>query len=89
MNLVIGNIGHLSVIVAFAAALVAAYGYVQATRGRALGDNDASWLRIARAAFSPAKKWSCRVITSCNTSRPKVAPSRKTITDINIKGRYV
>ena len=51
MNLVIGNIGHLSVIVAFAAALVAAYGYFQASRGRALGAEDASWLRIARGAF--------------------------------------
>ncbi|HEX8328459.1 MAG TPA: cytochrome c biogenesis protein CcsA [Hymenobacter sp.] len=51
MNLLIGNIGHLSVIVAFAAALVAAYGYFQATRGRALGDTDASWMRIARGAF--------------------------------------
>jgi len=51
MNLLIGNIGHLSVIVAFAAALVAAYGYFQAARGRALGDTDASWLRLARGAF--------------------------------------
>ncbi|ALW83890.1 cytochrome C biogenesis protein [Hymenobacter sedentarius] len=51
MNLLIGNIGHLSVIVAFAAALVAAYSYFQASRGRALGDTDASWLRIARGAF--------------------------------------
>ena len=51
MNLLIGNIGHLSVIVAFAAALVAAYSYFQATRGRALGNDDATWLRIARGAF--------------------------------------
>ncbi len=51
MNLLIGNIGHLSVIVAFAAALVAAYGYFQATRGRALGDTDTGWLLIARTAF--------------------------------------
>ena len=51
MNLLIGNIGHLSVIVAFAAALVAAYSYFQSTRGRALGEEDASWLRIARGAF--------------------------------------
>ncbi|MFC7666019.1 hypothetical protein ACFQT0_25895 [Hymenobacter humi] len=52
MNLLIGNIGHLSVIVAFAAALVAAYSYFQATRGRELGDDDTNWLRIARGAFS-------------------------------------
>jgi cytochrome c-type biogenesis protein CcmF len=51
MNLLVGNIGHLSVIVAFAAALVAAYSYFQASRGRALGDTDASWLRLARGAF--------------------------------------
>ena len=51
MNLLVGNIGHLSVIVAFVAALVAAYGYFQATQGRALGDNDLNWLRLARAAF--------------------------------------
>ncbi len=51
MNLLIGQIGHLSVILAFAAALVAAYSYFQASRGRALGEEDASWLRIARGAF--------------------------------------
>ncbi|GAA3978445.1 cytochrome c biogenesis protein CcsA [Hymenobacter antarcticus] len=51
MNLLVGQIGHLSVIVAFAAALVAAYSYFQASRGRALGEEDASWLRIARGAF--------------------------------------
>jgi cytochrome c-type biogenesis protein CcmF len=51
MNLLVGNIGHLSVIVAFAAALVAAYSYYQAARGRSLGDTNASWLGIARGAF--------------------------------------
>ncbi|HEX8659915.1 MAG TPA: cytochrome c biogenesis protein CcsA [Hymenobacter sp.] len=51
MNLLVGDIGHLSVIVAFVAALVAAYSYFQATQGRALGDNDARWLRLARGAF--------------------------------------
>ncbi len=51
MNLLIGNIGQLSVIVAFVAATVAAYSYFQSTRGRELGDTDASWLRIARGAF--------------------------------------
>jgi cytochrome c-type biogenesis protein CcmF len=51
MNLFIGQLGHLSVIVAFAAALVAAYSYFQASRGRALGEEDASWLRLARGAF--------------------------------------
>jgi cytochrome c-type biogenesis protein CcmF len=51
MNILIGNVGHLSVIVAFVAATLAAYSYFQASRGRALGDTDASWLRLARAAF--------------------------------------
>ena len=51
MNLLVGQIGHLSIIIAFAAALVAAYGYFQASRGRALGAEDPSWLRIARGAF--------------------------------------
>ena len=51
MNLFIGNLGQASVIVAFVAAAVAAYGYFQAARGRALGETDASWLRLARGAF--------------------------------------
>jgi cytochrome c-type biogenesis protein CcmF len=51
MNLFIGNLGHFSVIVAFATALVAAYSYFQAARGRALGDTDTGWLRLARGAF--------------------------------------
>lgn len=51
MNLLIGNLGQASVILAFVAAAVAAYGYFQAARGRALGQADASWLRLARGAF--------------------------------------
>jgi cytochrome c-type biogenesis protein CcmF len=51
MNLLIGNLGHIGVIVAFAAALVAAYSYFQAARGRVLGDVHAGWLRLARGAF--------------------------------------
>ncbi|WP_223651663.1 cytochrome c biogenesis protein CcsA [Hymenobacter psoromatis] len=51
MNLLIGNIGQASVIVAFVAAAVAAYGYFQAARGRALGQPDLSWQRLARGAF--------------------------------------
>jgi cytochrome c-type biogenesis protein CcmF len=51
VNLFIGNLGQASVIVAFVAAAVAAYGYFQAARGRALGEADASWLRLARGAF--------------------------------------
>jgi cytochrome c-type biogenesis protein CcmF len=51
VNLLIGNLGQASVIVAFVAAAVAAYSYFQAARGRALGEADASWLRLARGAF--------------------------------------
>ena len=51
MNLFVGQLGHFSVIVAFAAALVAAYSYFQAARGRALDDPETSWRRIGRAAF--------------------------------------
>jgi len=51
VNLLIGNLGQASVILAFVAAAVAAYGYFQAARGRALGEADASWLRLARGAF--------------------------------------
>ena len=51
MNLLVGQIGHFSVILAFAAAIVAAYSYFQASRGRALGEEDPSWLRLARGAF--------------------------------------
>ncbi|MFD2784798.1 cytochrome c biogenesis protein CcsA [Hymenobacter rubripertinctus] len=51
LNTFIGNAGHLSVIVAFVAATVAAYSYYMAARGRALGDTDAAWLRLGRGAF--------------------------------------
>ena len=51
MNLLIGNIGQAAIIVAFVAAAVAAYGYWQAARGRALDAPDPSWRRLARGAF--------------------------------------
>ena len=51
MNTLIGSVGHLSVIVAFVAATLAAYSYFQASKGRALGDTDAGWLRLARISF--------------------------------------
>ncbi|KAA9325279.1 cytochrome C biogenesis protein [Hymenobacter busanensis] len=47
----IGDWGHLSVIVAFAAAMVAALGYFMAARQRPLGEADESWLRLGRTAF--------------------------------------
>ncbi|WBO84651.1 cytochrome c biogenesis protein CcsA [Hymenobacter yonginensis] len=51
LNTFIGDAGHLSVIVAFVAATVAAYSYFMAARGRALGDSDVAWLRLGRGAF--------------------------------------
>ena len=51
LNTFIGDAGHLSVIVAFVAATVAAYSYFMAARGRALGDSDVVWLRVGRGAF--------------------------------------
>ncbi|QIX62134.1 cytochrome c biogenesis protein CcsA [Hymenobacter sp. BT18] len=51
LNTFIGDVGHLSVIVAFVASLVAAYAYYQAARGRALGEAEPTWLRLARGAF--------------------------------------
>ncbi len=51
LNTFIGDAGHLSVIVAFVAATVAAYSYYMAARNQPLGQSDASWLRIGRGAF--------------------------------------
>ncbi|WP_022824438.1 cytochrome c biogenesis protein CcsA [Hymenobacter norwichensis] len=51
LNTFIGDTGHLSVIVAFVAATVAAYSYYMAARNQPLGQSDASWLRIGRSAF--------------------------------------
>lgn len=51
LNTFIGDAGHLSVIVAFVAATVAAYSYFMAARNQPLGQSDASWLRLGRGAF--------------------------------------
>ncbi|MBC6992435.1 MULTISPECIES: cytochrome c biogenesis protein CcsA [Hymenobacter] len=51
LNTFIGDFGHLSIIVAFVAATVAAYSYFMAARNQPLGETDASWLRIARGSF--------------------------------------
>lgn len=51
LNTFIGDAGHLSVIVAFVAAIVATYSYYMAARNQPLGSADASWLRLARGAF--------------------------------------
>ncbi|SNC68599.1 cytochrome c-type biogenesis protein CcmF [Hymenobacter gelipurpurascens] len=51
LNTFIGDAGHLSVIVAFVAATIAAYSYFMATHNQPLGETDASWLRIGRGAF--------------------------------------
>jgi cytochrome c-type biogenesis protein CcmF len=50
MHYLIGNIGHLSVIVAFVAAVVAAFGYFKA--GNSCGDDKNSWLRFAKITFA-------------------------------------
>ncbi|RPD47213.1 cytochrome C biogenesis protein [Hymenobacter sediminis] len=52
LNTLIGDVGHLGVIVAFVAAIVAAYSYYKASQGRVLGDADAAWLRLGRGAFA-------------------------------------
>ncbi|QNH61779.1 cytochrome c biogenesis protein CcsA [Hymenobacter sediminicola] len=51
LNTFIGDAGHLSVIVAFVAATVAAYSYYMAARNQPLGQADATWLRLGRGAF--------------------------------------
>ncbi|TGE17028.1 cytochrome c biogenesis protein CcsA [Hymenobacter elongatus] len=51
LNTFIGDLGHISVIVAFVAATVAAYSYYMAAREKPLGETDASWLRLARTSF--------------------------------------
>ncbi|HEX8348392.1 MAG TPA: cytochrome C biogenesis protein, partial [Hymenobacter sp.] len=51
LNTFIGDLGHLSVIVAFVAATVATYSYFMAARNRPLGEADTSWLQLARGAF--------------------------------------
>ena len=49
----LGNIGHLSIIIAFVAALVSTYAYWQASRPttQVLKDNATDWLKFARRAF--------------------------------------
>lgn len=51
LNTFIGDLGHLSVIVAFVAATVATYAYYMAARHRPLGEADPAWLKLARGAF--------------------------------------
>lgn len=51
LNTFIGDLGHVSVIVAFAAACVAAYSYYMAAKDKPLGETDTSWLRLARGGF--------------------------------------
>ncbi|TGE26038.1 cytochrome C biogenesis protein [Hymenobacter aquaticus] len=51
LNTFIGDLGHLSVIVAFVAATVAAYSYFMAARNQPLGEADAGWLRLGRTSF--------------------------------------
>ncbi|HEY4652731.1 MAG TPA: cytochrome c biogenesis protein CcsA, partial [Pontibacter sp.] len=51
INTLIGDIGHLSVIIAFVAAIVSSYAYFMASRTSADADSNKSWRRFARTAF--------------------------------------
>jgi cytochrome c-type biogenesis protein CcmF len=50
MNTLIGNIGHLFVIVSFVTSLVASFSYWRATRSTNIADQE-SWKKLARGAF--------------------------------------
>ena len=49
----LGNIGHISVIISFVAAIVSTFAYWQATSPEVLKDKQATdqWLKFARGAF--------------------------------------
>ncbi|MBJ6117348.1 cytochrome c biogenesis protein CcsA [Pontibacter sp. BT310] len=51
INTLIGDIGHLSVIIAFVAAIVASYAYFMASRSSIDAEAIAKWRRFARGAF--------------------------------------
>ncbi|QCR23679.1 cytochrome c biogenesis protein CcsA [Pontibacter sp. SGAir0037] len=51
INTLIGDLGHLSVIVAFVAAIVASYAYFMASRQSVQESGDTSWRTMARGAF--------------------------------------
>lgn len=51
INTLIGDIGHLSVIIAFVAAIVASYAYFMASRSSNTAEDLSSWRRFARTAF--------------------------------------
>ncbi|WP_114777373.1 cytochrome c biogenesis protein CcsA [Botryobacter ruber] len=51
INTLIGDLGHVSVIIAFVAAIVASYAYFMASRPAVEASADTSWRTMARAAF--------------------------------------
>ncbi|WP_187262610.1 cytochrome c biogenesis protein CcsA [Pontibacter beigongshangensis] len=51
INTLIGDIGHVSVIIAFVAAMVASYAYFMASGNKVEASGDTSWRRLARGAF--------------------------------------
>ncbi|WP_439881201.1 cytochrome c biogenesis protein CcsA [Pontibacter sp. MBLB2868] len=51
INTLIGDIGHVSVIVAFVAAIVSSYAYFMASRATVEATGDKSWRNMARGAF--------------------------------------
>ncbi|MBC5774219.1 cytochrome c biogenesis protein CcsA [Pontibacter sp. KCTC 32443] len=51
INTLIGDIGHLSVIIAFVAAIVSSYAYFMASRTSTEATGDTTWRRFARGAF--------------------------------------
>ncbi|CAA9235336.1 MAG: Cytochrome c heme lyase subunit CcmF [uncultured Adhaeribacter sp.] len=51
INTFIGDLGHVSVIVAFVAAIVSALSYFMASKGKPLGDTDINWRNLGRGAF--------------------------------------
>ncbi|TXK44647.1 cytochrome C biogenesis protein [Pontibacter qinzhouensis] len=51
INTLIGDFGHVSVIIAFVAAIVASYAYFMASGKKAEASGDTSWRNLARGAF--------------------------------------
>jgi len=51
INTFIGDLGHFSVILAFVAAIVAAFSYFRAAWKQPLGVTDANWQKLGRSAF--------------------------------------
>ncbi|WP_317128399.1 hypothetical protein [Hymenobacter radiodurans] len=66
INTFIGDLGHISVIIAFVAAIVAAYAYYMATSRRPLGDDDVAWRRLGRGLFWCTAWRCCPLSAACS-----------------------